>query len=113
MGYWSLLARRSCRDGRDELRSWIDRSLLVRRAGFLHARFRPVVTGVNLFVPAALGILILNQGILALHLMRGRGSFGGNLGFPPRCMGLRKYVVNLVGPAAVMLDNPVDHLRTA
>src|SRR6266568_613267 len=77
----------------------------------LHVGVGTIAAGGGLGVPLVLCILVFDHLAVAWHaLLVGRG-LGSRQRFRMRREGLREHAVNLVGPAAVVLDDFIRHMR--
>src|SRR5262249_22256384 len=77
----------------------------------LHVSIRAITAGGGFDVPLTLRVLVFDDLAEARHaLLLGRGP-GGRQRFRVGREGLRKYAVDLVRPAAVVLDDFIRHVR--
>src|SRR3954447_967731 len=76
-----------------------------------HVGLRPVAAFGALSVPLAAFVLVFDGLACARHPLLGGGTFGGAQGRVVARKSLGEHVAELVGPAAVVLDDVVFHFR--
>lgn len=77
----------------------------------LDLRLGAILAGGDFAMLAAIGSLVFDVGRLAGDLLLGGGGLGRGQGVIVGGEGFREHVADLVGPAAIVLDDTIDDLH--